>query len=73
MPKRKKRSSTKKPKKYIHRSNKQRIIGGVAGGVAEYLDIDPTIIRLIWAVGSLFWGIGLIAYLLAWIIIPLKK
>lgn len=58
--------------KKLYRSKKNRIIGGVCGGIAEYLDTDPTIVRLIWIFGSLLWGAGIIAYILAWIIIPEK-
>jgi len=60
-------------KKRLYRSKKNRILGGVCGGIAEYLDVDPTIIRLLWIIGSLLWGMGIIAYLLFWIIIPEKK
>jgi len=56
--------------KKLVRSKKNRMIGGVCGGIAEYLGIDPTIVRLIWAVTTLFWGTGIILYLLAWAIIP---
>ena len=59
-------------KKRLYRSKKERIIGGVCGGIAEYLDTDPTIVRLIWILGSLIWGAGILAYLIAWIIIPEK-
>ena len=61
----------KKTKK-LYRSKKQRMIAGVCGGVAEYLDADPTIVRLFWVIGSFFWGIGILAYLAAWIIVPEK-
>lgn len=57
----------------LYRSRKNKMIGGVCGGIAEYLGIDPTIIRLIWAFTTLFWGAGIIIYLLAWIIIPEEK
>ena len=56
--------------KKLYRSAKDSKIAGVCAGVGEYLDIDPTIVRLI-AVFLLFaWGTSAIAYLLAWIIIP---
>jgi len=61
-----------KKKKQLYRSNKNKIIAGICGGIADYLDVDPTIIRLLWALGTLLWGAGLFAYLIAWIIIPEK-
>jgi len=42
----------------------------VCGGIAEYFNIDPTLVRLIWAVLVFAYGTGLLAYILAWIIIP---
>ncbi|MEK6926620.1 MAG: PspC domain-containing protein [Nanoarchaeota archaeon] len=59
--------------KKIYRSKKQRIIGGVCGGIAEYVDADPTLIRLLWTIGTIVSvGLGIIAYLAAWIIMPEK-
>ena len=69
MTKRKKTNQTKR----LYRSKKSRIIGGVCGGIGEYFDIDPTLIRLLWVIGILIWGAGIFAYLIAWIIIPEKK
>jgi phage shock protein PspC (stress-responsive transcriptional regulator) len=57
--------------KRLYRSKKDRILGGVCVGLGEHLDVDPTVIRLIWAVVSvLSIGTGIIIYILAWIIIP---
>jgi phage shock protein C len=56
--------------KRLTRSKTQRMVGGVAGGVAEYLNIDATIVRLIWALLSFAYGTGLLAYIIAWIIVP---
>ena len=57
--------------KRLYRSKKERILGGVCVGLGEHLDVDPTVIRLIWAVVSvLSIGTGIIIYILAWIIIP---
>lgn len=56
--------------KRILRSRNNRMITGVCGGIAEYLNIDPTIIRLAWAATVLFAGAGLLVYLLAALIIP---
>lgn len=49
------------------------MIGGVCVRIAEHLGIDPTVVRLIWAVTTLFWGTGIILYLLAWAVIPEEK
>ncbi len=45
-------------------------ICGVCGGIAEYFDIDPTLVRLIWVIMILCFGTGLLAYLIAAIIMP---
>jgi phage shock protein C len=59
--------------KQLTLSVKDKKIAGVCGGIAEYLDVDPTIVRLIWVALSVvpggFIG-GLLAYVLAWAIIP---
>ena len=56
--------------KKLYRSQENKIIAGVCGGVGEYLEVDPVLIRLVWGVLFLFGGIGLLAYLVAWMIIP---
>ena len=58
------------PKK-LYRSRKERMICGVCGGVGEYFHIDPTIIRLIWVILTIGgFGSGLLAYIIAAVIIP---
>lgn len=57
----------------LFRSETNRVIGGVAGGIGEYTDIDPTIIRLTFALLSIFGGSGLILYLVLWIIVPTES
>ena len=57
--------------KKLYRSTTNKTIAGVCGGLAEYLNIDPTIIRVIWALVALS-GAGLIAYLVCALIIPEK-
>ncbi len=59
--------------KRLFRSKENKIIAGVCGGIAEYFKIDPVIVRLIWVILLLGYGFGLLAYLIAWLIIPLKK
>lgn len=54
----------------LYRSESDRIIGGVCGGLAEYFDIDPSLVRLIVIALFLGAGTGLLAYLIAWLIIP---
>ena len=56
--------------KKLYRSKKNRKIAGVCGGIAEYFDIDPIIIRLITLILVLPAGGGLIAYIIAWIVVP---
>ncbi|MAG07228.1 hypothetical protein CMI46_00225 [Candidatus Pacearchaeota archaeon] len=75
----KKKINNKKNKKVdnktkrLYRSKKERILGGVCGGLAEYVDADPTLVRLLWALITLVSvGFGLLAYLIAWIIVPEK-
>jgi len=55
--------------KKLYRSCTDKILGGVAGGLGEYFDMDPTLIRLVFALAFLS-GFGFLAYLLAWIIVP---
>jgi len=55
----------------LYRSKKNRIIAGVCGGIGEYFKVDPTLIRLLWLLISIVGsGSGIIAYIIAWIIIP---
>ncbi|MBU3907469.1 MAG: PspC domain-containing protein [Nanoarchaeota archaeon] len=62
-------------KKRLYRSNRDKILGGVCGGIGEYLDTDPTIVRLLWVLITILTGFvaGIIGYLIAWIIVPEKK
>ncbi|MCA9325368.1 PspC domain-containing protein [Candidatus Saccharibacteria bacterium] len=56
--------------KRLFRSKSQRMIGGVCGGLAEYFDVDPTLVRLIAVLLIFTAGGGVLAYLVLWIIIP---
>ena len=56
--------------KKLYRSNTNRKLCGVCGGLAEYFDIDPTIIRLIFVFLTLFGGGGLLIYLICALVIP---
>lgn len=56
--------------KRLIRSTSDRVIGGVAGGIARYLEIDPTFVRLAFVVLGLFNGIGALIYFILWLVIP---
>ena len=56
----------------LYRSHKDKIIGGVAGGLGEYFEIDPVIIRIIFVAVAVAGGWGILAYILCWIIIPVN-
>lgn len=58
-------------KKFM-RSGKDQKIGGVCAGVADYFDIDPTIVRVIWGVLAFCYGAGVLAYLILWAIAPVS-
>ncbi|MCR5566552.1 MAG: PspC domain-containing protein [Clostridiales bacterium] len=54
----------------LHKSTKDRKLAGVCGGIAEYLNTDPTIIRLAFALMVLGWGTGLLAYIVLALVLP---
>lgn len=59
-------------KKLLRQNGSEKMIGGVAAGIAEYLDIDPTFVRLFFAVGFFTPAPTVLAYLIMWIIVPAK-
>ena len=56
--------------KKLYRSESDRMLCGVCAGIAEYFNLDPTLIRLAWALFCILGGSGVLAYILAAIIIP---
>lgn len=54
----------------LHKSAANRYICGVCGGIGEYINIDPTVVRLAWIIFCLCGGCGILAYIIAAIIIP---
>jgi phage shock protein C len=58
-----------KPKR-VYRSANDKILGGVCGGIADYYNVDPVLVRLLWIAISFLWGLGILLYIIAWIIIP---
>ena len=60
--------------KKLYRSTKNQRIAGVCEGIGDYFNIDPTLIKLGWIIGTLIsFGTGIFIYIVAWIIIPEKK
>ncbi len=57
-------------KKKLYRSKNEKKLAGVCGGIGEFFDIDPTLVRMAWVMFALFAGSGLIAYVIAALIIP---
>ncbi len=57
------------PKK-LYRSRKDRMIAGVCGGLAQYLNVDPTVVRIIAVISLLFGTLGFWAYIITWIVVP---
>ena len=56
--------------KKLYKSNSNKMISGVCGGIAEYFNVDPTFVRLAWVLCLLVGGSGLVAYIVCAIVIP---
>ena len=56
--------------KKLYRNTENKMLAGVCSGIADYFDIDPTLVRLGWVLFSLLGGSGLLAYIIAAIIVP---
>jgi phage shock protein C len=54
----------------LYRSQAEKMIGGVCGGLAEILDLDPTIVRIVFVLLALLGGHGVLLYLILWLIMP---
>ncbi len=59
--------------KKLYRSEKDRMIGGVCGGLAEYFNIDPSIVRILFVFIVIYGGTGLLAYFILWIVLPTES
>lgn len=66
-------SAPEAPRGRLYRDENDKILGGVCGGLASYLRIDPTIVRLVFALISFGAGTGILLYILLWIILPAKS
>lgn len=58
--------------KKLYRSRHNYMVAGICGGLGEYFNIDPTLVRLIMAFSFLLAGSGLVVYFIAWFIIPVE-
>ena len=56
----------------LYRSGKDKMICGVCGGLGDYLNVDPTLIRVLWVLLTCWAGMSIVAYLVAAIIIPME-
>jgi phage shock protein C len=54
----------------LYRSQTQRMLGGVCGGLAEYFNIDATVMRVLFLILAVFGGSGIVLYLVMWIVVP---
>lgn len=64
---------TSTPLKRLYRSETHRVIAGVCGGLADYFALDATLIRIIFVILSVFNGIGVVIYLVLWLIVPTES
>ncbi len=62
-----------KKSKTLHRSNTDKVIGGVSGGLSNYLDIDTVLIRIAFVLLALFGGGGVLIYIILWIVMPAEN
>jgi phage shock protein PspC (stress-responsive transcriptional regulator) len=57
----------------LYRSHTDSVLGGVAGGVAEYLDMDPAIVRVLWALLAIITGgVFFVLYIVMWVVVPYR-
>lgn len=67
-----KTKAKKKPKK-LTRSSKNKVISGVAGGLGEHLGYDANLLRVLFVIFTIFYGFGLVLYLVLWLFLPSDK
>ena len=59
------------PIKRVYRSRTEKVLGGICGGLGRYFHVDPVLLRIIWVILGLS-GVGIVAYIVCWIVIPLE-
>jgi len=60
-------------RKKLYKSRQNRVIDGVCGGIGEYFDVDPTIVRVLWVLMTLLGGSGLVLYIIAMVLMPANQ
>lgn len=63
-------ASEKPPVRRLYRSLRNRKIAGICGGLGDYLNVDPTLIRVLWILLILYGGAGILFYLILWVVVP---
>lgn len=65
----------KEDKKKLYRSEHNKVFAGICGGLGEYFDIDPTVLRLIWVLVVIFTGLvpGVLAYIIAYFVVSPRR
>lgn len=58
------------PQRTLYRSREERMLAGVCGGIGEYFAVDPTLVRLVFVLLGVFTGVGVLAYIVLWIVVP---
>lgn len=64
------KDTVSEPKKRLYRDTDNAIVAGIASGLARYFDIDPVIVRLIFVIAIFFNGLGILAYIILWLVVP---
>ena len=59
--------------KKLYLSDSDKKIAGVCGGIAQYFDVDATLVRVIWVIAFFVYGLGLLPYIICWLVIPREK
>lgn len=59
--------------KKLYRSNRDKMVAGVCGGIAEYFHVDSSLVRLLWVLMVVLGGTGVLLYIIGWIIIPERE
>jgi phage shock protein PspC (stress-responsive transcriptional regulator) len=63
-------TDAKDPKRRLYRDTDDSVVAGVASGLAQYFEIDPVIVRLIFVVSVFFSGLGILSYIILWLVVP---